>query len=330
MVVSTRIDRFRQLVSSPVKLIQAHISPEVLRLIWRALSALSLTSIALASYYAWRSLPQARLAIRPEYLILAIGIYTIAYTTHLLGWHALATWFFGRLSFNDNVYAIASSSFVKYLPTVAWYIANRTHFYTRRGIPVKSVVAASLAELIIMTITGGFLFLIVWLIQRSLMITIFVVGIGVITCIAIMHNINHRHWRPLVPRQLLSLTAGGAGGRGFWFIAMAWYGLSWLLGVAILWAVLSTFVPLSDGSLLVIFNAWMITGIASYILTLSLGTAGIARDITLVVLLANVWPLPIAITTAIIVKMLLMVGEISCSGLLLGWFWVMQRRKARA
>jgi hypothetical protein len=103
-----------------------------------------------------------------------------------------------------------------------------------------------------------------------------------------------------------------------------------------MWAIVRAFVPIHAADMLTIANMWLLAGLASYAVGLTLGAIGIAREITLTVLIAQHWPLAAGIAAAIVVKLLLTLGEIGCSLICLGclqlWRWlaaVLRREEAR-
>ena len=100
---------------------------------------------------------------------------------------------------------------------------------------------------------------------------------------------------------------------------MFWYGATWPLGVAMLWAALHVFVPVEPAQLPTVFNIWLLMGLVSYLGTLTLGGIGIGREITLTLLLAQHWPLSVAVASAVVVKTVLTLGEIVCGALVLAW-----------
>jgi len=283
--------------------------------------------MAVGVYYAWRELPPGGLVVQPLYLALAAMLYMVTYTMHTLGWHNLAIRCFGRLPFRNNAQAMAGSNLVKYLPTIAWYIANRVHFYEERHVPRKAVVTASLLELTIMIGSGGVLYVLFWLGRLSFFAVVLACGAGVGVGVLVRQQ---RWWHALWHRYAGGIRAARShrGSDTLLTSAVMWYGGSWLLGVAFLWLILRAFVPLQAADLITLFNVWLLAGLASYGISVTLGSIGVVRELTLTALLASTWPLPAAIATAIAVKLILTLGEIACSGAVLAWLHVMPRKVA--
>jgi hypothetical protein len=314
-----------RLLQLPAQLFRSRQTP-LARRIWRGLTLLSLVLMGVGVYYAWRELPPGGLAVQPVYLALATVLYIVTYTMHTLGWHNLATRCFGRLPLRDNAQAVAGSNLVKYLPTIAWYIANRVHFYEERHVPRKAVITASLLELTIMIGSGGVLYGLFWLGRLGVLALVLPCG-AALGVVVLVHR--QRWWHRLWQRYRVEQAPGSPNGRGTLMIgAVLWYGGSWLLGVGFLWLTLRAFVPLQPADLITLFNVWLLAGLASYGVSVTLGSIGVVRELTLTALLAGTWPLSAAIATALVVKLLLTLGEIGCSGAVLGWLHLFPRKVA--
>ena len=288
--------------------------------VWPLLSLVSVAIVAIGAYYAWQQLATGTLRIAPSYLALAAAISAVAYALQTVGWHYLATHFLGPLPLRTNVEAMAASSLVRSLPTVAWYIANRMHFYTRRSIPQRSVAVASLVELLIMLVTGALIYAIFWLAQVHWAFALLgTVGFGLLWIAASKSGASFPTWRwkwlqRRLPGGPLVLGAGGQ-----WRTAMFWYGTTWPLGVCMLWAAVHVFTPVEAAQFATVFNIWLLMGLVSYLGTLTLGGIGIGREITLTFLLAQHWPLSVAVASAVVIKTVLTLGEIVCGASILAW-----------
>ncbi len=288
--------------------------------IWPILSLVSVAIVAIGAYYASRQLATGNLRVAPSYLALAAAIFVVAYALQALGWHHLATHFLGPLPMQTNVEAMAASSLVRSLPTVAWYIANRMHFYTRRSVPQRSVAVASLIELLIMLATGTFLYTLYWLARvHFALVPVGAVGFGLLFMGTARGGawLRRRQWRWLLRLWPVGPVALEPGGQ--WRTAVLLYGASWPLGVCMLWAALNVFIPVDAAQFPTVFNIWLLMGLVSYVGTLTLGGIGIGREITLTFLLAQHWPLSVAVASAVVIKLVLTLGEIVCGALILAW-----------
>ncbi|MBX0327758.1 hypothetical protein K2Z83_08720 [Oscillochloris sp. ZM17-4] len=306
--------RILQIMRLPREKLQQLAAHPAWRWFWRVFTALSLVAVAVGIYYSFQEIPTEDLLIRPTYLLAALGIYLVTFIMQLLGWHALSQLMFGKISLRDNVKAVATSNLVKYLPTIAWYIANRAHYYHQRGVPQARVVTASLYELGFMVSACAALLAVSWLAGFS-------VWLAALALAAIALALGF-----LVTRRSPIDAEGGRTPLGGLTKAFLWYAGTWPIAGLFLWAVISIFVDVPLSYLQTVLHIWLITSLAGYGVSLTLGVLSFAREITLTVLLAQIWPLPVAIATAITVKLMLILGEVICSLILLGVFRLTERR----
>lgn len=298
--------RILQILRIPREKLRPLVEHPAWRWFWRAFTALSLVAVAVGIYYSAKEIPAEGLEVRPVFLLLALGIYLITFCMHLMGWHTLSGLLFGKMRLRDDVEAVAASNLVKYLPTIAWYIANRAHYYHQRGVPQATVVAASFYELGFMVSACAILLAISWLAG----ISIWIAAAALIAVALALGLIAAR--RPRTTEEHVPI--GGL------VRAFLWYGATWPIAGFFLWAVLSAFIAVPITDIQSVMYIWLLTSLASYGVSLTLGVLSFAREITLTMLLTQFWPLPVAIATAITVKLLLTVGEVICSLILLGVF----------
>ncbi|HMQ34051.1 MAG TPA: hypothetical protein PKD53_25180 [Chloroflexaceae bacterium] len=295
--------RIQRLLSRPREKLRPLMAHPAWRWAWRAITALSLLALGLGAYSQLDRLPQEGLQVRPGYLLLALAIYLLTFLMHLMGWHRLSRLLIGELRLREDVEAVAASNLVKYLPTIAWYIANRAHYYGQRGVPQARVVKASFYELGFMVGACAALLGLVWLYQLSPW-----------AALAAPAALGLAAWALYAPRA--PRLAPGRAWR--WLGAFLWYGATWPLAGLFLWAVLNAFVAVPMAEMASVQWIWLAAALAGYAVSLTLGFLAIAREITLTVLLAQLWPLPIALACAIAVRLLLNLGEVVSSLVVLG------------
>lgn len=295
--------RLQRLLSLPREKLRPLMAHPAWRWAWRAITALSLAALALGAYSQLDRLPQEGLQVRPGYLVLALAIYLLTFLMHLMGWHRLSRLLIGEMRLREDVEAVAASNLVKYLPTIAWYIANRAHYYGQRGVPQTRVVKASFYELGFMVGACAALLGLVWLYQLSPW-----------AALAAPAALGLALWA-LYALRAPRLDLGRARR---WVGAFLWYGATWPLGGLFLWAVLNAFVAVPLAEMATVLWIWLASALAGYAVSLTLGFLAIAREITLTVLLGQLWPLPIALAVAIAVRLLLNLGEVVSSLIVLG------------
>lgn len=311
-------ERLRQAVILSVNHLRLRVSTPLVRRVWRLLTVVSLLVVASGIYYAWYEISAVKLDVEPGYIIAALVTYILTYAMHTIGWHTLTRQFFEPLPLRTNAKAVASSNLVKYLPTIGWYIANRVHFYSERKIPSKSVIAASFSELIIMILSGSLFYVVWWTGSISWgLLSIVLILTSCFILVMVYSNTPFSAWWERRVRGHVVVNYGFDRKYFYWFPVVLWYSMTWLVGVCFLWLVLRSFTNISISDWMILFQVWIVAGLASYIISISLGGFGFARELTLTVLLSYTWSLPIAVATAILVKLLLTLGEISCSAVVL-------------
>jgi len=337
MIISTtRSAQIRRLIATLINLARSRAVPLIKRHFWRLFGGIALVLIVIGMFFLWRKSAIDTLEISPLYLGLAVLIYLVTFGLQLTAWHLIATQLFGPLPFRDNAQAVAGSAVMKYLPTVAWYIANRVSFYEQRHVPRRAVVDASLFELVAMVGCCTLFYIVWWLEHINIVLAgSLLAAIAVLLYLSIWHlNIHWRAWPPVWGRRYSSPRSGDVPiherPRYYWLGALACYALSWPLGICFLWSIVHIFVPIPVSSIVDLVSIWLLSSLASYVASLTLGAFGIARELTLTALLAQFWPLPVALATALVVKTLLTIGEIGCSGVILGWLYLRRKRAGNA
>ncbi|WP_129629197.1 hypothetical protein [Candidatus Oscillochloris fontis] len=303
-------ERIRSLISLLRHYVDKLLPSSIPRWFWYLFQWVALVVAAIGIYYSWQKFPQD-VHIDPIYFSLALGIYVISFGMHILGWHALTRIFFGHVTLRVNIEAIAGSNLVKYLPTIAWYIANRSHFYHARGVAQKTVVVASLSELALMIGSGATLLISLWVshwVPPFVVVIVFVSGLSTFIWLLARYA-GHRSLKEFA----------------YWLVALFWYGTSWPIGILIMWFIMRALVPINFDMCLTIAHIWLLASLASYAMSVTLGVFGIIREITFTVLLAQYWPITVGIAVAIIVKVILTFGQIGCSLILLGAIQIYRR-----
>ncbi len=302
--------RIRRLLSLPREKLRPLFAHPAWRWVWRGITVLSLVALALGAYVSYRDLPQEGLQVRPAFLFIALGIYLVTFVMHLMGWHRLSRLLLGELRLREDVEAVAGSNLVKYLPTIAWYIANRAHYYGQRGVAQARVVAASFYELGFMVGASAGLLCLIWLYGISPWLAAAApVAIGLVLW-ALYRVRGARFGNAADPASRVQALR--------WLGAFLWYGATWPIAGLFLWAVLNAYLPVPLAMFGTVLWIWLAAALAGYAVSLTLGFLAIAREITLTVLLAQIWPLPVALACAITVKLLLTLGEVIASLLVLG------------
>lgn len=319
--------RLRQSAAQRVRQTLGWLTPTIRQRIWYGLMALSIIIAGLSVWYGWSEFSRTDHHLEASFVALAVVMYGLNFGLQTLAWHMLARQHLGVPSLRANVLAVAQSNLVKMLPSVVWYIANRTDFYVQRGSSAQRVIAVSLLELIL-TISSAVLLLVVfWLgtagFQPATWGLLMVGGL-------VVGALTQRHVQAWWNRRIASHTAAQPAqtsrrGRSYWLIALLLYMITWLIGIVFLWVLLRAFMPMQWGDLALLSGIWLLANLASLLVSLTMGAIDILREVTLVILLSQYWPVSLVVLVAVLVKVLLVVGNIGFSALTLGGLWLIQK-----
>jgi hypothetical protein len=303
------------------------LTPTRRRWLWRGLSALAVIMVLGGAYLSAQTVGTADLRFSPGFFLLSFAIYLLTYLAQLAGWHLLTRQILGPQRFRTNAEAVAGSTLVKYLPTgVVWYIANRADYYQAFGVPAGAVVAASLVELALTLGAASGLLLLSWLVQSGELLA----GLGLLLLagvLALLLRGRAVSWwaRAVATRRTETAIATRRG----WLLAAACYASCWPLGVLFLWALIGGFTPVTFAQIAPLFVIYPLISLAGYLASLTLGVLAIAREISLVALLGAIWPLPVAVATAVALKVTLSLFEIGCSLVVLGVLRLAAQRRTK-
>jgi hypothetical protein len=302
------------------------LTPAVRQRIWRGLMILSIIIASISVWYGWREFSRTDYSLEVGFVALAVAIYGFNFSLQTLAWHMLAKQHLGVSSLRANMLAVAQSNLVKMLPSVVWYIANRTDFYVQRGSPAQRVVAVSLLELIL-TISSALLLLVVfWLSTTGFQLSAWgLLVVGILVVGALTWRYAQAWWhRKITVHTAAEPAQTRRGGRCSWLIALLLYMVTWLTGVVFLWVLLRAFMPMQWDDLALLSGIWLLSNLASLLMALTLGAIDILREVTLVILLSQYWPISLVVLVAVLVKVLLMLGNIGFSALMWGGLWLIQ------
>ncbi len=284
------------------------------RLVWRALTLVSLTLVAFAVVRTLDQASDMNLTVRPAYIVAAFGVYIVTYIMHMLGWHVLARSLMGYNKLSGNVQAFAQSDLVKHLPTVFFHIANRVHFYEKEGVSKKSVVGVSLLELVIMVGTGGILYLALSFSSLNLLAINAALLALALTFYWLRRSQITQWWQRSLGTQMKAIRQHVPSV----LLSTLLYGLTWPIAAFFLMFLIDGFAVTTPDQTLDIMRWWLIAGLAGYAISLTLGMLAIAREATLAFFIGQVWSPSIGIAVALAVKLILTIGPIVCAFAMLG------------
>jgi hypothetical protein len=285
----------------------------LLRLVWVGLGSLVLVLMALLIWRSRETLLEVLRTARYEYFAWTFVAYAVSIGAVALGWHLVMhhlgqqrDWF---LNVKIYVYTLAA----RRVPGTLWYIAGRAVLYKRLGIPGRFSALASAVEVLLSIVSGlmvGAPALFLQMKSSLVPITIFVsielIGLGllyprVLCGLLARFGYHIEPGRLTVPKVLSWLGA---------------YAAMWVSGGLMACSVISALYPLDLSQVPWTISLWALTGAISFAAFLLPHNLGIS-EITLSILLSRVVPLPIAMTTAILIRILTTIFDIMWSSLFL-------------
>jgi hypothetical protein len=246
-------------------------------------------------------------------LVLTFFAYAIAIGAVAIGWHLIMYYVGEQHNLLLNIKIYVYTLVARRMPGTLWYVAGRAILYQRLGISGRVTTLASGIE-IVLGIVAGFmvglpaLFLQLGLSWVSIAVFTFIEAIGLVIL-----------YPPLLCK-LLSLFSYYVDPKSITIrTVLAWlcsYVSMWISGGIMTCTVVAALYPLSWGQIPTIISLWSLTGVISYSVFLLPSNLG-ATEIALSVMLSHIIPLPIAVATAILVRILTTVFDIGWSSLIL-------------
>ena len=287
-------------------------------ILWNLASFVSVLLVLGGTVYAGYNFSSEIKLLSLPSLIFALVIYCFNYCLQLIAWHYLAVYTLGVRDFRLNVESIVRSDLVKYLPTSVWYIANRTHVYEKKGLAKQTVVTASLLEALLFVLSGLKLSLIVMWLNNRLGTLFFLLTFSILLLIVI----------PLLHYFFANKQISNHLKIRYLYFSTLIYSVSWLIGCLFFFYVIQSFSTANWSQFLTVCEIWLLAGIAGFVVSISLGFLGLAREITLSALVAQYWSLPVGVLTAFAIKLILTIGQVFCALTILQLINYLERKEA--
>ena len=285
----------------------------LLALVWGGMIGLVLVFMAFLVWHSRDILFRTLQAANYWYFLGTFVAYAFAIGAVALGWHLVMHHLEGQSNLVLNVKIYVYTLVTRRLPGPLLHIAGRLVLYQRLGVSKRVTSLASVIEMILSIVSGLIvgapaLFLQMEITLSSIVIFSFVEVVGL--CLLypkILHWLltyfGHRiELRCLTIPRVIS-----------W---LGTYMLMWISGGLMIVTVVFALYPLSLSQIPSIISLWALSGALSFVVVLVPSGLGVS-EITLSFLLSRIVPLPIAITTALLVRVLTTIFDIMWSSLFL-------------
>jgi hypothetical protein len=250
---------------------------------------------------------------RYEYFALTFLSYAVAIVAIAIGWHWVMWHIGGPSDFILNVKIYVYTLAARRIPGTLWYVAGRAVLYQRLGIPGRISAFASSIEIVLSIVSGimvgapalFFQLKLSWL-NIAILVLVELIGLGLLypPVLCRLLSIFHYHVNPsniTIPRVIAWLVA---------YVAM------WISGGIMVCTVILALYPIKIDLFPSIISLWALAGVISHLVFLLPSNLGIT-EFTLSFMLSIVIPLPIAIATAILIRILTTAFDIMWSSLAL-------------
>jgi len=191
------------------------------------------------------------------------------------------------------------------IPGTVWHVIGRVAWYERLGISKAVSVLANVLETVLMIWSGLILSaLLLPFISQARQFALWQFLVGIVLSGLVLH--------PKVLYLILSRFGQGEQAKNLHYSRvlgwLAYYLFIWLIGGSVLYLLINTIYPLPLTILPVCVGAWAITGVAATIVLVLPSGLGLS-EATLGLLLSTQVPSSIAVTAAILMRVLLTILE---------------------
>ena len=226
----------------------------------------------------------------------------------------------GKVHFQKHFRFFCISNLAKRLPGTVWYIPWRGNMYKAMGISPRLVSVASGIELAVTVISGAMVCLIFAIpLLNNFKAGLWIGIILIIISLAVLH--------PAVIQKISRLLKIELSNCNYKDI-LTWifiYFVFWIISGTLLFFVVNIFYPVPSSQLGFLIGAWTLTGVLSYSLLLLPSNFGFT-EISLSLLLSIIIPSPIAVITAVGLRVLLLLYELLWAMSMMGLEYWEKRR----
>ena len=291
---------------------------------------LALLFIGNTVYRNWSDFETFSWQLNPAPLVGAGAALVAAFGLNVATWHLISSTFGSRVGLWKDVEIYSVSTVIRRLPGVVWQLAGRTYLYHQAQTSLAVPLWGTVWELFVQFSSGMLLTALMLLLSPGLRAEF----PGGMWALLLLIPIG---WFALRPRDVVSLVkrlvpkATGEP-RLTRRRVSAWIGLytlSWVLGGAILYALICALGPQSWTLLPVCVGLVATSGVLALLAAPIPGGLGI-REISLILLLQPYVPSPVAVSAAIMLRLCLLLGEALIALLIFlavrGWAWLAPAR----
>jgi uncharacterized membrane protein YbhN (UPF0104 family) len=273
------------------------------RRLYAAVIVLALGILGLTVWRSWERLSEYSWQWSWRSLALSFVGYTLSLITAVSGWSRIMSSLGTGLSFRQHWKVYTFTNIAKRLPSAIWYASGRLLMYEQLGVS-KSLTSLSVAiDLVMIIYTGAISTVLLSLLRGRTwqwaeqvwayvaLLLCLVVIVRPQWTIELLSKARQRTGRqPIEARLRLRDTLG-------WLPV---YTATWLAGGLMLYGLIGALYPVGLGQLVEVLYAWALSGVVSTVLTSVLPLSIGPRELTLIALLSQSMPVPVAAAVALL------------------------------
>lgn len=262
----------------------------------------------------WQLLLDYDWSFRPGWLVTALVLFSIDLFLSLYVWHLLVSKLAHYKNLRLNIKFVLQSNLARRLPGTVWYVASRALLYQEEGVSKKATSLISALELAMFIVSGTSVTLLtlpLWLgrteIENVDKLAWIVLAIFPASLVLVHPKIIEKIWTRLNKQKLAQTLR--------WNDTVLWlllYMGTWVLGGGVVFSIINIFQSMPMSDYVTITGMWAAASTISLIGFVALPIFSL-REVTLVFLLNQLLPLPIALIIAVAVRVLWLSGELIAS-----------------
>jgi glycosyltransferase 2 family protein len=269
--------------------------------------------IAVALITNWGQLRPQLQHIHYSYILLAVFLYPLGMLPTIAAWHTLLNAFGVSRSFTVNLRLYCLSSLQRHIPGFVMFVASRSYVYEQIGIPAALSATITIAETILLASTGLIISLILvpfgmgkFFQEHSLTLLLLFVGFLLILLIngtSLFNKLVHKICQRFKIQNIPELE------QKYLTRSLVWMCLAWAGGGIILYTLIQAAMPMDISRLPILIGVWGLAGGVS--MTIGLGFQGMGiREITMSAVLTMFMPMALAVTVAVVFRLVTTIGEV--------------------
>lgn len=291
--------------------LSAIVKHKLFKWIWLTLEGIVIVLMAIVIWQARSTLVDTFRTARYEYFIWTFVFYTIAIVLVSIGWHLVMCHLGAQRDLILNIKTYVYTLIARRLPIPLGHIASRVVFYKRMGVPVGVCAFASAIEVLLSVVSG-------LMVGAWALLVLFDSLAGALLWFVLFESLGLILLHPRILRWILARFNYQVPAALTTLQVLSWVGLyiaMWIAGGMMTGSVILAIYPLAASDFPLITSFWALTGALAFVTFLLPSSFGVS-EITLSLLLGRIMPLPIAISTAVLIRVLTMAFDICWSSLI--------------